>query len=198
MARLVGRSGGWSVGCVVRRYQGQSDDEYRKSLGYKPVNSGETSGQYADRMVGMLTLYAAILQTSPTPSISQGFAPPPYIIPAPYAFQLPRLWTLLSRILSTPRLLEDPSAPQILFGVIEIAGDRALSVYGKQFAKIRRMLMRRCLMSEAELNAAGGPIVGGAAGKDGVASRMRLGLALEKWDKGEAPKIGPDGREMNP
>jgi len=132
-------------------------------------------------MVGILTLYAAVLQTSATTS---GFAQPaPSSLP--YSFQLPRLWTLLARISSTPQLIYDRAAPQIIYALVETAGDKLLEVYGKQVIKMMKTIGKRCVMDD------GDEVVGGREGK---AARVRLGLLLDKWAK--EGKVGGVGREV--
>jgi len=164
---------------LTRSPQGQSDDEFRKSLGYPPASSSETSSQIIDRLTGMLTLYAAVLQTS-----ASGFGA---VAPSslPYHFQLPRLWTLLARIATTAPLIYDRTAPQVLYALIETAGDRLLEVYGKQVVKMMKTIGKRCVMAD------GDEVVGG---KDGKASRVRLGLLLDKWQK--EGKVGGVGRDV--
>jgi len=72
-----------------------------------------------------------------------------------------------------------------VYAVIEVAGERALEVFGKQMAKMRRVLAKKCLDEGP-----GGEVVGG---KDGKAGRMRLGLMLEKWEReGKLSSIGRD------
>ncbi|KAG8905447.1 hypothetical protein FRB99_008944 [Tulasnella sp. 403] len=179
MARLVGRTGGWAVGAVVPRYEGQSDDDYRKSLGYPPATSHETSTQFIDRLVGMMTLYAAILQTPPT---SPGGAS------VSHPFQIPRLWTLLARLVSTPQLVADRALPQVLYALIETGGDRLLEVYGRQVIKMMKTVGKRCMTEGPEEELIGG--------KDGKGARVRLGLLLEKWQK--EGKVASTGRDIGP
>lgn len=104
----------------------------------------------------------------------------------PPAFQLPRLWTWLARVLSDAPLLQDRAAPQLIAAVIETGGDKAAEVWGKQIGKVRVMLGKKCF--EQGSSAAIG-------GKDGNAGRVRLGLVLEKWDKEK--KINPAGRQFD-
>ena len=154
-----------------------SDADYRKALGYQPEASGETSVQFIDRVIGMITLYAAVLQTPPlTPDPST----------TPYPFQFPRLWTWLARMMSNEVLLRDRAAPQLIFAVVETTGNSLQFAYGKQITKLRRGLRNRCLMDGALGEAVGG--------KEGKAPRMRLGLMLEKWES--EGKIGGVGRDV--
>lgn len=190
MARMVGRTGGWSIGAVVTREQGQSDEEFRKAHGHNPNDNAQ---DFNNRLVGIITLYAAILQTPPGPSRPVFGQAPQESFP-PYCFQLPRLWTLIARIASTPALIYDRSAPLVLFALIDTAGDRLLQAYGKQVVKLVKTIGARCSQDglvgvEEEM------LVGGKAGKEGRPDRARLGLLLEKWMK--EGKVGdPSGREV--
>ncbi|KAG8912938.1 hypothetical protein FRC01_004824, partial [Tulasnella sp. 417] len=172
---------------------GQSDDEFRKALGHNPNDNAQ---DFTNRLVGILTLYAAILQTPLGPSrpvFGQAPQPPPF---PPYYFQLPRLWTLIARIASTPALIHDRSASLVLVAVIDTAGDRLLQTYGKQVVKLVKTIGARC--SQDGLVGVGEEmLVGGKAGKEGRPDRARLGLLLEKWMK--EGKVGdPSGREVDP
>jgi nucleoporin GLE1 len=154
-----------------------SDADYRKALGYQPESTGETTPQYIERVVGMMTLYTAILQTPVAPDSSSSI---------PYPFQFTRIWAWLARMLNNDVLLRDRAAPQLIFAVIETAGDSLQIAYGKQISKLRRGLGKRCLL-EGEA----GEVVGG---KEGKAPRMRLGLMLDKWEK--EGKVGGVGRDV--
>ncbi|KAG8876478.1 hypothetical protein FRB97_004139 [Tulasnella sp. 331] len=188
MCRLLGRSGGWALGTTIPRHEGQSDDDYRKTIGYL---SDENSSQYTDRVVGMITLYFAILQTpiqlpSSTSSFTQPQPSTSLSASIPPIFQFHRTWTWFARVASNTLLLENRAAAQLIYAVVEVAGDKALAVYGKQMVKWRRTLGRRC-MDE-------GPLGESVGGKDGKAARTRLGLLLQKWEKDGA--IGGEGRDV--
>lgn len=124
-----------------------------------------------------------------------GQAPQPPPLP-PFCFQLPRLWTLIARIASTPALIHDRSASLVLWALFDTAGDRLLQVYGKQVAKLVKTIGARC--NQDGLGGVGEEmLVGGKAGKEGRPDRARLGLLLEKWMK--EGKVGdPSGREVDP
>ncbi|KAG9016023.1 hypothetical protein FRB90_003815 [Tulasnella sp. 427] len=193
MARMVGRTGGWSLGAVVTREPGQSDEEFRKAHGHNPNDNAQ---DFMNRLVGIITLYAAILQTplgASRPVFGQAPQPPPF---PPYCFQLPRLWTLLARIASTPALIHDRSASLVLVALINTAGDRLMQVYGKQVVKLVKTIGARC-HQDGPVGVNEDMLVGGKAGKEGRPDRARLGLLLEKWMK--EGKVGdPSGRDVGP
>lgn len=222
MSRLLGRSGGWALGTTMPRQevrwthvlslscflgqvsqrfsyafwtcstQGQSDDDYRKTLGYM---SDENSSQYTDRVVGMITLYFAILQTpiqlappATSPFSARQAQPQPSTLSTaiPPIFQFHRTWTWFARVASNTPLLENRAAAQLIYAVVEVAGDKALAVYGRQMAKWRRTVGGRCMED--------GPAGESVGGRDGKAARMRLGLLLQKWEKEGA--VGGEGRDV--
>jgi nucleoporin GLE1 len=177
MAKLVELTGGWVVGMIVPPKPGQTEAEYRVTLGYR---SGESTVQYIDRLTGLLTLYTAILQSPLPPALQSDPSK------APYTFQLARLWTWLARILGTPTLLTNTAAPSLLAAAIETGGDRAVEAWGKQITKIRNTLGRK-VMEEGSSNVIGG--------QEGNAGKVRLGLLLEKWAK--EGKLDPVGRQFD-
>ncbi|KAG9094944.1 hypothetical protein FRC07_011175, partial [Ceratobasidium sp. 392] len=145
----------------------------------------ETSAQYVDRLVGQLALYASILQSPLPPSLPFPATPNPLIAGSPQAsipsvFRLPRLWTLLARILNSPGILNQAPAPQVLSVLLEVAGDRLNEVYGAQFKKL--------------MGAVGEAVKGGVGGESETPARVRLGLLVERW--GREGSFGLEGREL--
>ncbi|KAF8601298.1 hypothetical protein BDV93DRAFT_524884 [Ceratobasidium sp. AG-I] len=187
-ARLVGRTGGWACGWVLARKPGVSDTEWRKMIGRELEGKNdpddkpptlETTAQYTDRLVGQLALYAAILQ-SPLPSKLPFPAASSPLASVPAPFRLPRLWTLLARILNSPELLGQPPAPQVLSVLLEVAGDRLNTVYGAQFRKL--------------MGAVGATVQAGVGGENETPARVRLGLLVERWER--EGSFGLEGREL--
>lgn len=160
-------------------------------LGYA---AEETSGQYSDRVVGMVTLYFAILQaplTASAPQPSFSFAAPAKLPSSlsssiPPIFQFHRTWTWLAPISNNNQLSSNKAAPQVIFAVVDVVGNSMMAVYGEQMVKWRRTVGAKC-MDESP----GGEVVGGSEGK---ATRVRLGLMLQKWEK--EGKISGEGREI--
>ncbi|KAG8796604.1 hypothetical protein FRC12_016591 [Ceratobasidium sp. 428] len=191
-ARLVGRTGGWACGCPLARKVGTTDTEWRKMIGLELEGKNdpddkpptlETSAQYVDRLVGQLALYASILQ-SPLPT-SLPYVPTPnpastITASIPSVFRLPRLWTLLARILNSPELLSQAPAPQVLSVLLEVAGDRLNEVYGGQFKKL--------------MGVVGEAVKAGVGGEGEVPARVRLSLLVERW--GREGSFGLEGREL--
>ncbi|KAG9000294.1 hypothetical protein FRB94_005556 [Tulasnella sp. JGI-2019a] len=184
MSRLLGRSGGWALGTTMPRQEGQSDESYRKTLGYM---SDEKSSQYTDRVIGMITLYFAILQTPIATSPPSSFMSSSSSLSTkiPPIFQFHRTWTWFARVASNMPLLENRAAAQLMYAVVEVTGDKAIAVYGRQMVKWRRTIGKRC-MDE-------GPDGESIGGRDGKPARIRLGLLLQKWEKEGA--VGGEGRD---
>ncbi|KAF9508515.1 hypothetical protein BS47DRAFT_1397742 [Hydnum rufescens UP504] len=182
VAKLISMSSHWIVGTVIGREPNQSDEDYRKSLGYRPASSGETTPQYIERMGGLVTLYAAILQTPIQTTTSREAA---QRIPAYLRF--PRFWTWLARLVGNSDLMSDPAASHLLACALETAGDRAMEVWGKQMVKLRAALGRKAFEADGSVHLLGG--------EEGKAGRIRLGLLLDAWQKNGA--IHPPGREYD-
>jgi len=183
MAKLCQMSSHWVIGTVISRGPGQTNDEYRIALGQRPESSGETIVQYIERLGGLVTLYAAILQTpyQSTLSVERLEQIPEYV-------RLSRLWTWIARLVNHPGLLADRAAPVILSCVLETAGDVAMAMWGKQMAKLQSVLSRK--VSEPE--EASNTLIGGP---DGKAGRVRLKLLLEKWLANH--ELRPEGKTID-
>ncbi|KAG8734178.1 hypothetical protein FRC10_011924, partial [Ceratobasidium sp. 414] len=175
-------------------HPGISDTEWRKMLGLeldgkndpddKPPTL-ETSSQYVDRLVGQLALYASILQSPLPTSLPFPATPNPLTAGSPHAsipavFRLPRLWTLLARVLNSRDLQSQAPAPQVLSVILEVAGDRLDEVYGVQFKKL--------------MGAVGDAVKNGVGGEGETPARVRLGLLVERW--GREGSFGLEGREL--
>ena len=131
-------------------------------------------------MGGLVTLYAAILQTPTQSTTSREAAQriPPYL-------RFSRFWTWIARLVGNSDLMSDSAAPHILACALETAGDRAMETWGRQMHKLRTVLGRKAFEADGS--------VGLLGGEEGKAGRVRLGLLLDGWQKNGA--IRPAGRE---
>jgi nucleoporin GLE1 len=106
-AKTLQRVGGWLVPCPVplADLDGTRFDDLarRKVAGYR---EGESSAEYMTRVTGVTRLYFEVLKAS--------IAAPEPLHPM---WRLPRVWIWMARMLSRPRLLEVPIAPQLIYGV---------------------------------------------------------------------------------
>ncbi|KDE06516.1 hypothetical protein MVLG_03167 [Microbotryum lychnidis-dioicae p1A1 Lamole] len=169
MARLVKKCF-WITGWWPPKQPGQTEEAHQKYLGHAPPSAGESLIQYASRMSGLIALYAAITQTSPLEA-PQGPCPHEQVAHVPPHFRLAAGWRWIVLILRVPLVGLQPT-PQVLGSFLEIAGERLLEVYGKQFAKILEVLLREGIRE-------------GKAGfsDKSVSSTVRLTLWLEEWEK---------------
>jgi len=186
MAKLVAMTGPWVVAMIIPREVDQTDNDYRKALGYKAV-AAETQSQYIERMVGLVTLYAAMLQTPPTSVQADQIRAGAKDEVVPGALLLPRLWTWLARLTSNAALMRQSAAPHILAAIVETAGDTAMAAFKKEMVKLRVALWKKCVAPDGGNDP---DPIGGNEG-EGKAGRVRLALLLEQWQtKGS---IGIDG-----
>ncbi|KAI8057639.1 GLE1-like protein-domain-containing protein [Syncephalis plumigaleata] len=107
----------------IIRQPGQSDEAYRKVLGYA---SNEEAEQYKERMCGMVALFSAIVQTTPS-----GNNPNPY--------GMLYGWRWLACILNrSPHTI----TPMLINTFLEIAGPALLEVYGDQARKLLQFIIQ--------------------------------------------------------
>lgn len=105
------------------RLPGQSEESYRKSLGYK---EGETDTKYFERMSGLVSMYAAMIQSIPLR----------LNVTNPYDIKFAWLW-LASIMNMRPR----PVTPFIIIAFLDIAGYRMATVLGKSFLDLMQFTL---------------------------------------------------------
>ncbi|KAJ9477399.1 Nucleoporin GLE1 [Pseudozyma hubeiensis] len=131
----------WVVAVWPGRGRDVDEAAYRKVMGYKTQE--ETTENYSNRMNGIVAFYFAILQTVPT-------APPGStaleVERIPLHFRSTTIWRWTVRAItpssSNNAFLDHPMCPSIWSVFIEIAGEYALKVYGKQMRKIFGLLLK--------------------------------------------------------
>lgn len=110
----------------IPQKEGQSDEEYYRSLGYK-YSSGKVEQQpaYLKRMSGVVRLYAAIMISVPRRN-------------QPHPYGLTEAWRYLAALLNLPPRNE------ITAGVLEVflsvVGNSMAEEYGKQFQKLLHLI----------------------------------------------------------
>jgi hypothetical protein len=126
-------------------------------MGYKyadkEAKQWEDSVQYKEHMSGLISLWGAIVQTVLEPGLGEN----------PYPIN--HGWTWLARICNIP-----PRAitPALINSFLEIAGERMLATYPRQFPKVLQLIMQQYL-----------PLLAGD--KDAVAAATRLSSYLETY-----------------
>lgn len=106
-AKLVQRTGGWAIPCIVpaRDVDGSDLDQdqakRRKAMGY--AGEEETGAEYAARVAGIMRVYFEIVVR-------------PHPKPLPPIFGTSRYWSYFARMIKEPRMLMSSVAPELLYG----------------------------------------------------------------------------------
>lgn len=111
------------------QFEGQSDQEYYKSLGYRIIDGGiEKTVIYEKRIAGLTRLYAAVCITDPRRGVTTS-----------NPHNLKYAWKWLTNILKL-----DPSStplcPDLIEDFISTAGHKLWMTYDKQFIKIIKVI----------------------------------------------------------
>ncbi|KAL1916417.1 uncharacterized protein VTP21DRAFT_5608 [Calcarisporiella thermophila] len=114
----------------VDRQPGQSAEDFLKLAGYKKKDEDEWENdvQYTERMCGMLALWSAIVQTTPTECQN--------------VYPIRHAWIWLARISNMPPRTITPALLNIF---LEIAGPVLLQTYGRQVHKVIRVIVEHIL-----------------------------------------------------
>ncbi|KAF8444009.1 GLE1-like protein-domain-containing protein [Boletus edulis BED1] len=166
-AKLVQRSGGWPVPCVIPSTDVGSaqweEAACKKAMGYRVSNGEQESmGDYVTRISGMMRVYFLVLVASVTKPLDN-------------MFRLPRYWTYFARMLNDERLLSTAVAAQLLYTALDVGGMEAKHVWGKQWVKLLELLY------EAATVGIGGKsttLLGGQT-PEGKAACVRVQLEIE-------------------
>ncbi|KAJ1667745.1 hypothetical protein EV178_001213 [Coemansia sp. RSA 1646] len=114
----------------VARKDGQSVEEYLRSIGYKEKDDDEleTENIYVERMAGMIALFAAIVQTTDASGVADA---------QKHLLSIHLGWTWLARMVNlSPRAI----SPLLVHTFLSIAGPSMLAAYGKQLHKLLDVL----------------------------------------------------------
>ncbi|KAH6574995.1 hypothetical protein BASA62_002165 [Batrachochytrium salamandrivorans] len=120
----------------IRKLPSDSLADYMKRSGYKEIDGKlESEIQYGERMCGILSLYAAIVQTSNIPN----------------SYNIANGWVWMSRILNMkPRRI----TTLLLYTFLEIAGNALVTTYKRQAIKLVRYIVQVLIpMAPAAANA---------------------------------------------
>ena len=191
MARLVKKCP-WVLAYIPERAS-QDEAVYRRRIGFKTPD--ETSQAYASRIVGIMALYFACIQTS-LESVMASAALPTSTQLSDAAKHIPvelrpgRLWTWQSRSL-TPPLVEQGLIVSLWCTFLEIAGPVSLQRYKRQGTKILSLLLEHGIYKKRL----------GSKEDNEVqhAAFIRLTLILETWKMKQTlvEHVSP-GRDMDP
>ncbi|GAA99036.1 uncharacterized protein L969DRAFT_84222 [Mixia osmundae IAM 14324] len=131
MARLVKKCF-WITAAFPPKASAMTEEEHQKLLGYRPASAGESSIQYASRQAGILTLWAAIVQTSPMEQPPGPARSTEQLALVPKELRPAAAWRWLVLVLKTPLVGLEP-IPQMLHVVLEVAGKTLSEAYGRVF-----------------------------------------------------------------
>lgn len=180
MARLTKKCC-WCLAFCPAKKPDQDEASYAKTIGKAGMD--EATLQYTSRMSGIMAMYFAVCQTTPTTPPSQQALDVSRI---PNSMRPSALWIWQARMVS-PRMLEHTVAPALLSTMIEIAGPCLLSTYGVQCRKVWTLLLVEGL---------GNRKAGFTQDKAANSARVRLQLLLEEWSKAGVVQGATEGREM--
>ncbi|MCO5562938.1 hypothetical protein L7F22_016574 [Adiantum nelumboides] len=182
MARLAKKCC-WIISYCPPKKADQDEKTYAKILGKADVD--ESSLQYTSRMSGIIAMYFAICQTSPSKPPSNQEVDLSRI---PSHFRLRALWAWQARMVS-PRMMEHTITPALFSVLIEVAGPVVLTGFGKQTSKLWKLIRIEGLQN-------------GKAGftkqQSANSARVRLELLLDEWIKTGKVEGATGGREMAP
>ncbi|KAK4057399.1 Nuclear pore complex nucleoporin component [Microbotryomycetes sp. JL221] len=183
MARLVKKCF-WLTGWFPTKRPDETEQQHRKTLGHANLEAGESLVQYAQRMSGIVALYASIVQTSPLAE-PQGPCPVDLVKNVPIHFRPSAGWRWLVLILRPPLVRLEP-IPLLVMTFLEVAAEGLGQTYGRQFDKFLEVLLREGLRE----NKAG-------FSDKAKSSTVRLTLWLEEWEK-KGKIEGTSGRVPDP
>ncbi|KAI6004398.1 GLE1-like protein-domain-containing protein [Pisolithus orientalis] len=185
-AKMVQRTGGWSVPVVVPAHdvdgRAWDDTERRKAMGYRRTGEGdgsgegtwESSGDYGTRLAGIMRVYFLVL------GMSASISPAGPVGRVQRIFQLPCFWVYFSRILGDPRLLETAVAAQILHAALDVAGLEARNIWGKQWIKLLQLLYVASTEGIGSVPGTNGKRMLGGQTPEGKSARVRVQLEIER------------------
>ncbi|KAN0060942.1 Nuclear pore complex nucleoporin component [Thecaphora frezii] len=175
MARLVKKCC-WCLAVWPRKRKDQDDESYRKLLGYR--SNDESNENYSNRMAGIFAFYVAILQTQPTaPPSAPTTTPDVALVPEYLRSKMLWIWSVRTLSSGSP-VLSHPLLPSLWSTFLEVGGNRALSLYGKQMGKAWRLMLDDGIRGKKA-----GFVQKGEEEGYIKASIIRLQLLLEGWEK---------------
>lgn len=165
----------WSIPHYPVRRPGIDREAYEKSTGR---GSDESVADYIARMVGILTLYFSIQQTSLSalvPTLPTRPTPEQLITLIHPSLRLPAAWTWLSHMLKQPVVSSEP-ATALVTAWTKVAAPETIRLYGKaQVGKIMRALLEDGVQNSQ-------------LGTDTESRRQAFAIRLQKYDSWRSPE----------
>ncbi|KAG6845684.1 hypothetical protein H0H87_004945 [Tephrocybe sp. NHM501043] len=170
--KLVQRAGAWPVPYLVPFEEYSGSDEARTKAGVRARKLAmgfredgdlvmETLEAYTGRIAGIMRVYFTILKSKPNRPLHP-------------AFQLPRFWTWLTRLLKHKQLLELPVAPQLIYTALDTMDIDGRKIWGHQYNKLLELIYEGVTTGyDAE------KLIGGTT-PEAVAARSRVQMVVER------------------
>ncbi|XP_071576589.1 uncharacterized protein Gle1 isoform X1 [Temnothorax nylanderi] len=141
----------FTVPVFLQQQEGQSNEDYYKSLGCKYSEDGtvEKQDKFLKRMSGLMRLYASITVTRQRKGVTK---------PHPHGLQ--HAWRWLAVVLNIePRADICDLCATLILDMLEVAGNVLWSAYPKQFYKLLVLLMDQYYPCMRNVTGGGGPLV---------------------------------------
>ncbi|KAG6898230.1 hypothetical protein C0992_002244 [Termitomyces sp. T32_za158] len=172
-SKLVQRAGGWPVPYLVLSDDYSGPDQTRLkaaeraqklALGFREDGDSEmeTLDVYINRISGIMRIYFNILKFTPNQQ------------PLHAAFQLPRFWTWLTRLLRNKQMLELPITPNLIYTAIDVMDIDGRKIWGRQYNKLLEIIYEGVTIGYEP-----GKLIGGAS-PEAVSARSRVKMAVER------------------
>ncbi|KAG6887291.1 hypothetical protein C0995_016371 [Termitomyces sp. Mi166 len=172
-SKLVQRAGGWPVPYLVPFDDYSGSDPARKkavervrklAMGFREDgdNEMETLDVYISRVSGIMRIYFNILKFTPSQQ------------PLHAAFQLPRFWTWLTRLLRNKQLLELPITPNLIYTALDVMDIDGRKIWGRQYNKLLELIYEGVTMGYEP-----GKLIGGTS-PEANSARSRVQMTVER------------------
>ncbi|KAG7208900.1 hypothetical protein KM043_015081 [Ampulex compressa] len=143
----------FTVPVFIPKTEGQSNEDYYRSMGYKYADDGtvEKQDKFLKRMSGLMRLYASLTITTQRRGVNKGH---------PYGLQ--NAWRWLAAVLNIePRADVTDICATLVLDMLEVAGHALWVAYPKQFYKLLILLMEQYYPRMQSVGAliGGGPLV---------------------------------------
>ncbi|KAG5723958.1 Nucleoporin gle1 [Termitomyces sp. T112] len=172
-SKLVQRAGGWPVPYLVASDNYSGPDQARKkaaertrklAMGFREDGDSEmeTLDVYITRISGIMRIYFNILKFTPNQQ------------PLHSAFQLPRFWTWLTRLLRNKQLLELPVTPNLIYTALDVMDIDGRKIWGRQYNKLLELIYEGVTVGYEP-----GKLIGGTS-PEANSARSRVRMTVER------------------
>lgn len=141
----------FTIPLFLQQQEGQSNEDYYKSLGCKYSEDGtvEKQDKFLKRMSGLMRLYASITVTRQRKGVTKS-----------HPYGLEHAWRWLSAVMNIePRVDICDLCATLILDMLEVAGNVLWTAYPKQFHKLLMVLMEHYFPRMRNVAGGGGPLV---------------------------------------